>query len=89
MLPGRPSPAPSSSPLLPHARHPVLFAPPPSLCPLPTDLEFKVVYVGSAESETTDQVLESVMVGPVPMGASKFVLEVGWLPSPVAAWQLT
>ena len=40
------------------------------------DLEFKVVYVGSAETESHDQILESVMVGPVPVGVSKFVLEV-------------
>ena len=40
------------------------------------DLEFKVVYVGSAESEAHDQTLESVMVGPVPVGTSKFRLEV-------------
>ncbi|KAI8910049.1 hypothetical protein DFJ77DRAFT_512940 [Powellomyces hirtus] len=43
--------------------------------PLQEDLEFKMVYVGSAESEMHDQTLESVMVGPVPVGASKFMLE--------------
>ncbi|KAJ3174332.1 Histone chaperone asf1 [Geranomyces variabilis] len=42
---------------------------------LQEDLEFKMVYVGSAESELHDQTLESVMVGPVPVGASKFMLE--------------
>ncbi|KAI9093454.1 histone chaperone ASF1B-like protein [Phlyctochytrium arcticum] len=42
---------------------------------LQEDLEFKVVYVGSAESEQHDQTLESVMVGPVPVGTSKFLLE--------------
>ncbi|KAJ3280559.1 Histone chaperone asf1 [Borealophlyctis nickersoniae] len=45
------------------------------IAPLKEDLEFRVVYVGSAESEAYDQTLESVMVGPVPVGASKFRLE--------------
>ncbi|KAJ3107458.1 Histone chaperone asf1 [Phlyctochytrium planicorne] len=40
------------------------------------DLEFKLTYVGSAESDEKDQVLDSVMVGPVPVGISRFVLEV-------------
>ena len=35
-----------------------------------------MVYVGSAEGSEHDQVLESVMVGPVPVGVSKFILEV-------------
>ena len=43
---------------------------------LAEDLEFKIVYVGSASGPDNDQVLESVMVGPVPLGVSKFVLEV-------------
>ncbi|KAI8917339.1 histone chaperone [Entophlyctis helioformis] len=42
---------------------------------LKDDIEFKVIYVGSALSESHDQVLESVMVGPLPVGVSKFVLE--------------
>lgn len=42
---------------------------------LAEDLEFKVIYVGSPESEKHDQVLESVMVGPVPVGVNKFVLQ--------------
>ncbi|KAJ3036590.1 Histone chaperone asf1 [Rhizophlyctis rosea] len=46
---------------------------------LKEDLEFKVVYVGSAGDEKYDQTLESVMVGPVPVGTSKFRLEA---PSP-------
>ncbi|KAJ3051945.1 Histone chaperone asf1 [Rhizophlyctis rosea] len=45
------------------------------IAPLKEDLEFKVVYVGSAENEKHDQTLESVMVGPVPVGTSKFRLE--------------
>jgi len=34
-----------------------------------------VVYVGSAEDPSKDQILEEVMVGPVPVGLNKFVLE--------------
>jgi len=41
---------------------------------LEDDLEWRVTYVGSAEDQTRDQVLEEVMVGPVPQGVSKFVL---------------
>lgn len=39
------------------------------------DLEWKLTYVGSADSEEHDQVLDSVLVGPVPMGISQFVFE--------------
>ena len=39
------------------------------------DLEWKVVYVGNAEDENGDQVLEEVMVGPVPIGVNRFVLQ--------------
>lgn len=39
------------------------------LTPLADDLEWKIIYVGSAESDQHDQVLESVMVGPVAQGA--------------------
>jgi histone chaperone ASF1 len=42
---------------------------------LVTDLEWKVVYVGNAEDSTHDQVLEEVMVGPVPVGINRFVLQ--------------
>ncbi|KAF3522018.1 hypothetical protein F2Q69_00050898 [Brassica cretica] len=41
-----------------------------------TDLEWKLVYVGSAEDETYDQTLESVLVGPVNVGNYRFVLQV-------------
>ncbi|KAG9327085.1 hypothetical protein KVV02_008715 [Mortierella alpina] len=37
------------------------------------DLEWKIIYVGSANSNAHDQVLESIMVGPVPVGVNKFV----------------
>eukprot|EP01031_Cornospumella_fuschlensis_P037848 gene37848-45976_t len=42
---------------------------------LSDDLEWKVVYVGSAEDSSCDQVLEEVMVGPVTQGLHKFVLQ--------------
>lgn len=41
-----------------------------------SDLEWKIIYVGSAESEEYDQVLDSVLVGPVPAGRHMFVFEV-------------
>lgn len=37
------------------------------------------MYVGSAEDETYDQVLDCIMVGPVPVGINKFVFQV-WRP---------
>ena len=40
------------------------------------DLEWKLIYVGSAEDETYDQQLESVLVGPVNVGSYRFILEV-------------
>nr|ACO15562.1 Histone chaperone asf1 [Caligus clemensi] len=40
---------------------------------LQEDLEWKIIYVGSAESEEYDQVLDTVYVGPVPEGRHKFV----------------
>jgi len=42
---------------------------------LVTDLEWKLIYVGSAEDETYDQLLESVLVGPVNVGNYRFVLQ--------------
>ncbi|KAG0745350.1 hypothetical protein G6F57_001155 [Rhizopus arrhizus] len=41
--------------------------------PLEDDLEWKMVYVGAAETSEYDQVLESIMVGPIPVGTNKFV----------------
>uniref|UniRef100_A0AAY5KEZ6 Uncharacterized protein n=1 Tax=Esox lucius TaxID=8010 RepID=A0AAY5KEZ6_ESOLU len=43
---------------------------------LPEDLEWKIIYVGSAESEEYDQTLDSVLVGPVPAGRHMFVFQV-------------
>lgn len=39
-------------------------------------MEWKLIYVGSAEDETYDQLLESVLVGPVNVGNYRFVLQV-------------
>ena len=41
-----------------------------------TDLEWKIIYVGAAESEDFDQTLETILVGPVPGGRHKFVFQV-------------
>lgn len=45
------------------------------LQPLADDLEWKVLYVGSAEDTAHDQVLDEILVGPVPVGINKFVLQ--------------
>eukprot|EP00035_Acanthoeca_spectabilis_P022069 m.441831 g.441831 ORF g.441831 m.441831 type:complete len:216 (-) comp18713_c0_seq1:1230-1877(-) len=42
---------------------------------LADDIEWKIIYVGSAETEEHDQVLDSILVGPVPVGLNKFVFE--------------
>ncbi|XP_038048579.1 histone chaperone asf1b-B-like [Patiria miniata] len=42
---------------------------------LSEDLEWKIIYVGSAESEEHDQTLDSVLVGPVPAGHHRFVFQ--------------
>ena len=39
---------------------------------LSEDLEWKIIYVGSADSEEYDQILDTVYVGPVPEGCHKF-----------------
>lgn len=43
--------------------------------PLTKDLVWKIIYVGSAESEEYDQVLDTVFVGPVTVGRHKFVFQ--------------
>ena len=43
---------------------------------LSDDLEWRVIYVGSAESSDHDQELDNVLVGPVPVGTNKFMLSV-------------
>jgi len=45
------------------------------MTPLEDDLEWKVVYVGSADDETQDQELDSVLVGPVAVGSYRFVFQ--------------
>lgn len=39
------------------------------------DLEWKVLYVGSARDSHKDQILDEILVGPVPVGINKFVLQ--------------
>lgn len=46
---------------------------------IPGELEWKLIYVGSAENERFDQELDSVLVGPVQVGKNKFVFQA---PSP-------
>ena len=48
---------------------------------LKEDLEWKMIYVGSAEFDIHDQVLDSVLVGPVLAGNYKFIFE-GNAPDP-------
>ncbi|KAL9188968.1 hypothetical protein ACHAXT_011458 [Thalassiosira profunda] len=45
------------------------------LQPLEDDLEWKVMYVGQADNSTKDQVLDEILVGPVPVGINKFILQ--------------
>ncbi|KAK3942000.1 ASF1 like histone chaperone-domain-containing protein [Diplogelasinospora grovesii] len=42
---------------------------------LEKDLEWKLTYVGSAQSDNYDQELDSLLVGPIPVGVNKFVFE--------------
>lgn len=42
---------------------------------LQKDLEWKLTYVGSATSSEYDQELDSVLVGPIPIGVNKFVFK--------------
>merc|ERR1711934_815196 len=51
------------------------------ISPLKDDLEWKLIYVGSAEDEQHDQELESVLVGPVEMGINRFIFQ-GDCPDP-------
>jgi len=46
------------------------------LCLWCLDLEWKIIYVGSAESEEYDQTLDTVVVGPIIAGRHMFVFEV-------------
>lgn len=42
---------------------------------LQKDLEWKLTYVGSATSSAYDQELDSLLVGPIPVGVNKFIFE--------------
>ncbi|KAJ2901695.1 Histone chaperone asf1 [Coemansia aciculifera] len=42
---------------------------------LEDDLEFKLVYVSSAKNKKMDQELDTLLVGPVPVGVNKFVFK--------------
>lgn len=42
---------------------------------LKEDLEWKMIYVGSAETEEHDQVLDTIYVGPIPEGRHMFVFQ--------------
>lgn len=39
------------------------------------DLEWKLTYVGSATSDQYDQELDTLLVGPIPVGVNKFIFE--------------
>ncbi|KAI9052608.1 hypothetical protein LZ554_003951 [Drepanopeziza brunnea f. sp. 'monogermtubi'] len=43
--------------------------------PLQKDLEWKLTYVGSATSDEHDQELDSLLVGPIPVGVNKFIFQ--------------
>ncbi|KAE8213823.1 hypothetical protein CF327_g2696 [Tilletia walkeri] len=45
------------------------------ISPLSEDIEWKLIYVGSAASSKYDQELDSCMVGPVPVGVNSFEFE--------------
>jgi len=51
------------------------------IAPLKEDLEWKMIYVGSADDDSYDQELESVLVGPVEMGVNRFLFQ-GDAPDP-------
>ncbi|GAA5878313.1 hypothetical protein JCM8547_006231 [Rhodosporidiobolus lusitaniae] len=59
------------------------------MAPLQDDLEWKLTYVGSAESDSFDQELDTCMVGPVPVGVNSFEFEAAPpLPSRIPASDL-
>ncbi len=43
---------------------------------LSKDIDWKLIYIGSAEDEKFDQELESVAIGPLQIGSMKFELDV-------------
>lgn len=62
------NPAPFTDPIVLEVQYECLSS-------LKEDLEWRVVYVGSAEGNQYDQVLDSAMVGPVQQGLFKFRME--------------
>lgn len=63
-------------------KNPAMFADPLTfeitfecLSALSQDIEWKVVYMGSSEDDKQDQVLDSVLIGPLQYGIMRFVLE--------------
>lgn len=46
-----------------------------SIAPLEDDLEWRLIYVGSAQSKDYDQELDNCLVGPVPVGVNSFEFE--------------
>lgn len=54
-----------------------------------SDLEWKIIYVGSAESVDHDQTLDSVLVGPVPGGKHMFVFQVRIYINEMLPWNTT
>lgn len=44
-------------------------------CGCEPDLEWKLTYVGSATSDQYDQELDTLLVGPIPVGVNKFIFE--------------
>src|ERR1700722_4573843 len=47
-----------------------------------SELEWKLIYVGSADDEKLDQELDSVLVGPIAIGKNKFIFSA---PAPQAS----
>jgi len=45
------------------------------LAPITDDIEWKLIYVGSAESDKYDQALDNVLVGPMQVGPYKIVFQ--------------
>lgn len=67
---------PTPSPSLPCFPYPIVKTSIPHLTfPPRPDLEWKLTYVGSAQSDNYDQELDSLLVGPIPVGINKFVFE--------------
>ncbi len=60
--------------LIPSQATPV-FIISPTVSSIRADLEWKLTYVGSAESEKYDQTLDAVFVGPVACGQYRFVFQ--------------